>query len=243
MTFTVKILNFRSITRQFLRTITVCFVLLAFGLTFNPSISSNNQKALGLTSPLSLSLPSSLMPNNNYYLGQQQQQQQQQQSIGMGLRPLAGQPIGLVPPGMTLSSQISAKSSQTSLFQPSDPNPTIPNQYIVVLKGNIPDQPDNVANSYAYQQPRYHMHLRDVYVSTIKGFTADIPDQNTFNSILKDPRVAFIEQDRIVKASLFDQKQSPVAFIPAMGQQKSSQVIPTGVSRVHSPHTVVESGI
>ena len=236
----MKILNFSSITRQFLRTMTVCFVLLAFGLTFNPSISSNNQKALGLTSPLSLSLPSSLMPNNNYYLGQQQQQQQQ--SIGMGLRPLAGQPIGLVPPGMTLSSHISAKSSQTSLFQPSDPNPTIPNQYIVVLKGNIPDQPDNVANSYAYQQPRYHMHLRDVYVSTIKGFTADIPDQNTLNSILKDPRVAFIEQDRIVKASLFDQKQSPVAFIPAMGQKKSSQVIPTGVSRVHSPHTVVESG-
>ena len=73
LTFAVKILNFSSITRQFLRTITVCFVLLAFGLTFNPSISSNNQKALGLTSPLSLSLPSSLMPNNNYYLGQQQQ--------------------------------------------------------------------------------------------------------------------------------------------------------------------------
>ena len=133
----------------------------------------------------------------------------------MGLRPLAGQPIGLVPPGMTLSSQISAKSAQASLFQPSDPNPIIPNQYIVVLKGNIPDQPDNVANSYAYQQPRYHMHLRDVYVSTIKGFTADIPDQNTFNSILKDPRVAFIEQDRIVKASLFDQKQHRVdSFLP-----------------------------
>ena len=239
----MKLLHFSFVRRPFLRTITVCFGLLLFGMTFSTSVSPNNQKALALASPLSLSLSSSLMPNNNYYL----RQHQHQQSVGIGLTPLLSQPNGLASVGMISSSQTSMPASQPVLFRPSDPNLIIPNRYIVVLKGNIPDQPDNIAKSYAIQEPRYHLHLRDVYASTIKGFTADIPDPNTFNNILKDPRVAFVEQDRIVKASFFEQQQqqhqqSRVAFIPAMGQQRSSQVIPTGVSRVHSPHTLVESG-
>ena len=230
--FSVKLLDFSSIGRPFLRSITVCFVLLAFGLTFNSSISSNNQKALGLIPPLSLPQSPSLMPSNNYYL-------RQQQSVGIGLRP--GQPNGLVAQG-TISSSQTFMAAPASSSPSSASNPIVPNQFIVVLKRNLADQPYDVANSYATQQPRYHIHLRDVYSSTIKGFTADIPDQNTFNSILKDPRVAFVEQDRLVKASLFEQQQQRAGFIPALGQQKSSQVIPTGVSRVHSPHTIIDGG-
>jgi hypothetical protein len=100
----------------------------------------------------------------------------------------------------------------------------VPNQFIVVLK----DQ-SNIDTAYAMAREMIPLlgtaaNILDVYDSTIKGFTVYVSDQQDFDSLANDPRVAFVEQDRVVYGQQFfsshqEYKYEPSEVIPYRYQQ------------------------
>jgi hypothetical protein len=52
-------------------------------------------------------------------------------------------------------------------------------------------------------RPTTAANILDVYDSTIKGFTVSFPNQQEFDSLASDPRVAFVEQDKVVYGQQF----------------------------------------
>jgi hypothetical protein len=83
-----------------------------------------------------------------------------------------------------------------------NPN-TVPNQFIVVLKDQSrADMAYAMANEII-SLPATSANILDIYDSTIKGFTVSLSDQQEFNSLVNDPRVAFVEQDKLVYGQNF----------------------------------------
>jgi subtilisin family serine protease len=71
----------------------------------------------------------------------------------------------------------------------------IPGQYIVVLRASVADVP-GVAREIA---ERHGGALRFTYTSALKGFALNVPD-DAAPLIATDPRVAYVEQDKVVRA-------------------------------------------
>jgi subtilase family protein/peptidase inhibitor I9 len=114
----------------------------------------------------------------------------------------------------------SALSSGPDIGNPS----TVPNQFIVVLK----DQ-SNVDTVYAMANEMISpsgtaASILDVYDSTIKGFTVSVSDQQDFNSLANDPRVAFVEQDRVVYGQQFFSND------PQQYESESLEMLPSKVT-------------
>jgi hypothetical protein len=83
-----------------------------------------------------------------------------------------------------------------------NPN-SVPNQFIVVLKDQgRTDMVYTMANEII-SRPTTAANILDVYDSTIKGFTVSFPNQQEFDSLANDPRVAFVEQDKVVYGQHF----------------------------------------
>ena len=101
---------------------------------------------------------------------------------------------------------------------------TVPNQFIVVLN----DQ-SNAYSSYATANemislPGIEANILDVYDSTIKGFTVSVSDQQDLNSLANDPRVAFVEQDKVVYGQQF------FSTGPQQYNFQTSEMLPSGVT-------------
>ncbi len=130
---------------------------------------------------------------------------------------------------ISLGSKVPGRAPVTSSALSSGPdigNPsTVPNQFIVVLK----DQ-SNVDTVYAMANEMispsgYCASILDVYDSTIKGFTVSVSDQQDFNSLANDPRVAFVEQDRVVYGQQFFSND------PQQYESESLEMLPSKVTR------------
>jgi serine protease len=85
----------------------------------------------------------------------------------------------------------------------------IPDNYIVVLKDDAAQDPEQVTSArrggqdptqVAAEQARRHgLTVRHVYQNTIKGYAAVIPE-GALEEVEQDPRVDFVEQDQEMKA-------------------------------------------
>jgi len=96
----------------------------------------------------------------------------------------------------------------------------IPGQYIVVFKDNV--DADAVSADLA---TKHHFNSLHTYNRALKGFAAAIPD-GEIERIKKDPRVAFVSEDRVVSIA---EKLHPSTVV------QLAQVIPTGISRTNAP--------
>jgi subtilisin family serine protease len=88
----------------------------------------------------------------------------------------------------------------------------IPDNYIVVLKDDAAQDPEQVTNTRAQrggqdptqvaaeQARRHGLTVRHVYQNTIKGYAAVIPE-GELEEVENDPRVDFVEQDQVVRAT------------------------------------------
>lgn len=89
---------------------------------------------------------------------------------------------------------------------------TVPNQFIVVLKDQSrTDMAYEMANEII-SRPTTAANILDVYDSTIKGFTVSLSDQQEFDSLANDPRVAFVEQDKVVYGQQFFSSPHPNGY-------------------------------
>jgi subtilisin len=95
----------------------------------------------------------------------------------------------------------------------------VPNQYIVVLKENT--LPSNI-RSDADEVRNQGANLRHVYSHAIKGFAITIPNDTVLDTILKNPRVDYVQPDLKVKGF--------------------AQILPTGINRVDADLSSAASG-
>ncbi len=112
----------------------------------------------------------------------------------------------------------------------------IPGQYIVVFKDNVTDV-DGVADDLV---KKHRATKLDSYRNIIKGFSGNISDAE-IEKIKKDPRVAFVSEDRVVYA---------LGIVESEGENNSSrmktqarpsvqaQTTPTGIKRVNATGSV-----
>lgn len=102
----------------------------------------------------------------------------------------------------------------------------VPDHYIVVLNDNLDKSLPETANEMA----RIHgLGIGHIYTHALKGFSAYIPEQR-LEKLRSDPRVSFIDPDRLVHASgFFDAKAKPGPAPPPAGQ-----VLPTGINRINA---------
>ncbi|ADO75261.1 S8 family serine peptidase [Stigmatella aurantiaca] len=123
-----------------------------------------------------------------------------------GLKFFAGALTGLVLAGCgTESSQPEAQAPQTAQFElkrASDDRELIPGRYIVVFKqemgrtlsvSDVQRQALSVAQQYGAKVSRTYAHA-------LQGFSAQM-DERQAEALRQDPRVAFIEQDAVVRIS------------------------------------------
>ena len=82
------------------------------------------------------------------------------------------------------------------LAQPQTPTQSIPDRYIAVFEDGVRD-PAAVANEHARKNG---LQLRFVYSSAIEGYAAVFPNDQALQRVQNDPRVAYVEQDRVVTA-------------------------------------------
>ena len=83
------------------------------------------------------------------------------------------------------------------LAQPETPTQNIPDRYIVVLEDNV-QRPAAVANEQARENG---LQLKFVYTSTIEGYAAVFPNDRARQRVESDPRVDYVEQDQVVRAT------------------------------------------
>ena len=96
----------------------------------------------------------------------------------------------------------------------------VTNQYIVVLKdSNLPATSARDSVEEAKSQGVAVLHI---YNKAIKGFTVKVPNERALVSILKNPRVEYVEPDTKV-----------MAF---------AQTLPTGINRVDGDLSITRSG-
>jgi subtilisin family serine protease len=122
---------------------------------------------------------------------------------------------------------------------PETPTAEIPGQYIVVLKdddaGQDPEQVTNARarrggqdpNRVADDQARRHgLRVRHVYQNAIKGYSAVIPE-GELQEVEDDPRVAFVEPDKEVRATR---------------KKKKRQNVPWGINRIDADASSTKAG-
>src|SRR4029453_15182358 len=81
----------------------------------------------------------------------------------------------------------------------------IPGRYIVVLRSSVPRAPGFVA---AGMQRAYGASVQRVFTSALDGFVADMTRAQAVRTS-RDPRVAYVEQDAVVRLS---QTQTPATW-------------------------------
>ncbi len=82
------------------------------------------------------------------------------------------------------------------LAQPETPTQKIPDRYIVVFEDGV-QRPAALANEHARA---YGLQMRFVYTSAIEGYAAVFPNDRALQRVESDPRVAYVEQDQVVRA-------------------------------------------
>lgn len=100
----------------------------------------------------------------------------------------------------------------------------IPNQYIVILKDD--SSPEIVANE-ARGNGAEVLH---VYDKAVKGFATRVPNAQVLDDIKNDPRVAYIEQDQVVRA------------FARSAVESFAQTLPPGVDRVDADLSSTQAG-
>ena len=129
---------------------------------------------------------------------------------------------------------------------PKSPNERIPDQYIVVFKDSV-ENPGTVAREHARG---LGLQLRFIYRNTIEGYAAVVPNANALRRIQNDERVAYVEQDQVVRAvaqedesseetseetsEATDAKENPrkAAKKPGGGGSTSGQTLPWGLDKI-----------
>ncbi len=105
-------------------------------------------------------------------------------------------------------------------------NDVRPGHYIVVLKDTVTD-----SRGVSEELGRTHgLEIAQTYRYALKGFAAMIPDAR-LDMVKKDPRVAFVGEDRVVR---LDPTESADAAPSNKGGKNSSpsQTMPTGIRRI-----------
>ena len=115
----------------------------------------------------------------------------------------------------------------------------IPGRYIVVLRSSVPRAPAFVA---AGMQRAYGARVQRVFTDALDGFVADMSRTQALRTS-RDPRVAYVEQDAVVRLSetqtpatwgldRIDQRAQPVEgayTYTATGSGVTEYVIDTGI--------------
>jgi len=135
--------------------------------------------------------------------------------------------------GMVLAQTTEPESEQTSEGEELvadtsslDAGDIIPDRYIVVLKNGAGQStarsngqdPEEMASEVAQEQG---LEVIDTYENALEGFAAEIPEERV-DEVHADPRVEFVTQDRVVKAT--------------------AQTLPTGVDRVEADQSSTKAG-
>lgn len=107
-------------------------------------------------------------------------------------------------------------------------NGQIPGRFIVVFADSV-DDPTSATDDLARKNGLAPDH---VYSHALKGFSTTIPSA-ALENIKRDPRVAFVSEDREVEA--FGKPTNDVAIQP-------SQSVPTGVSRINAAASSSNNG-
>jgi subtilisin family serine protease len=135
-----------------------------------------------------------------------------------------------------------APAASESGTPPETPTAEIPDNYIVVLKdddaGQDPEQvthararrggqdPNRVADD---QAQRHGLRVRHVYQNAIKGYSAVIPE-GELQEVEDDPRVAFVEPDKEVRATRKKKKK------------QQQQNLPWGINRIDADVSSTKAG-
>lgn len=116
------------------------------------------------------------------------------------------------------------------------PGAAVPGRYIVVLRGRVSDSRAAAADMAG----RYGLGVGFVYSSALRGFSAAVPDA-ALAGLRRDPRVAFVEPDRIARAI----GQSTATGISRIGASGNPEITIDGVDdrRVNADIAIIDSGI
>jgi Subtilase family/Peptidase inhibitor I9 len=109
------------------------------------------------------------------------------------------------------------------------PEIRIPFQYIVALKNNVKDDPESIAQQFVNRGAE----LIHTYRYSFNGFAIRVPNPQLLNDLIKDPKIAYVEQDKIGYIS----STSSPSQLPF-----DHQVIPTGIERVNENVIANSSG-
>jgi subtilisin family serine protease len=103
----------------------------------------------------------------------------------------------------------------------------IPNQYIIVLKEDIKEDLNSIADQFTEKGVR----VLHVYDDVFKGLAINVKNQELFREIQNDSRVGFIEQDKMGRIASINGNY---------GTDKNKlQSIPTGINRIDADLRVV----
>jgi subtilisin family serine protease len=127
------------------------------------------------------------------------------------------------------------------LAQPETPTQKIPDRYIVVFEDGM-QRPAALANEHARA---YGLQVRFVYTSAIEGYAAVFPNDRALQRVQSDPRVDYVEQDQVVRATAqtlpwgidrIEADISPTAAISGGGgdlTNVNAYIIDTGIDATH----------
>ena len=93
----------------------------------------------------------------------------------------------------------------------------IPNQYIIILRPNINQDPQSIANEFA----KRGAEILYIYDTTLKGVAINVHDQTLLQQIKNDSRVSFVEQDKMGHITSID-----------MDINDNLETVPTGMDRI-----------
>ena len=133
------------------------------------------------------------------------------------------------------------------LAQPETPTQNnIPDRYIVVFEDGV-QRPAAVANEHARENG---LQLKFVYSRTIEGYAAVFPNDQALRRVQNEPRVAYVEQDQVVRAvaqtlpwgiDRVDADKSTTAAIDGVGGSLNvnAYIIDSGIYTTHADLNVV----
>ncbi len=150
--------------------------------------------------------------------------------------------------GVVLAQPTTTKSaSPEQAAGDTNPERVIPDNYIVVFKedstGRVASaqrggqDPTQVVNE---QARRHGLKVRDVYRNTIKGYAAEIPEDE-LQEVEDDPRVAFVEQDQVMKATKKKKKKKKKRSRQAF-TYPAPQVLPWGINQIDADVSSTKAG-
>ena len=119
----------------------------------------------------------------------------------------------------------------------------IPGQYIVVFADNVNPlaTADEMANEHG-------LGLLQVYRHALNGFAARVPE-GRLKALEKDPRVAFVEADRVVSIAHHCKGSHPKCTDPTPtpappgGDPSGNQRVPTGIMRINGAPVATEAAL